>query len=469
VLATAVTRTQSNPILLAITALLILGAWSRQLLSWPALLGYVVVVVLFVPIRRYTVAAGLPVQLEPYRVLIGLVLGCWLLALLVDPRTRFKSMGLEAPVLILCAAIMISLGLNVHRITSFGISGDVAKQLSFMAGFLLVMYFGCSIVDSARTLDHLLMVVVGGGTIVGLFSIVEWQTGVNVFNQLQRVVPVLHLNPELIGEPLSRGHRVRAFASAQHPIALGALLVMLMPLALYLHRRSGRLVWLAATGILTLGALATGSRTVAIMLVALLLTFLWLKRAETIRLLPMLLPMIVVAQIVMPGTLGTFKAVLFPENGSLIAEQKGGAGNGTGRVQDLGPSLHEASRTPLFGQGYGTRLTSPDDKIVNAIILDDEWLSTLLEIGAIGTLALLWLYVRCVRMLARRAKTDDSPYGWLLTALAASITAFALGMITYDAFSFIQVTVLSFLLIGFAAAALRVGPGPARAPSLRAS
>ncbi len=78
--------------------------------------------------------------------------------------------------------------------------------------------------------------------------------------------------------------------------------------------------------------------------------------------------------------------------------------------------------------------------------------------GAVGALCLLWLYVRSVRMLARAGKPDESAHGWLLTSLAAAIAAFAVGMLTFDAFSFIQVTFLSFILLGAAAVALRLGP-----------
>ena len=302
-----------------------------------------------------------------------------------------------------------------------------------------------------------MILLVAGGTIVAIFSIVEWKAGYNAFNALERFIPILNLDQSLIAPP-ERGFRTRAYASAQHPIALGAMLVLLLPLAVYLYRRYHQLAWMGCAAALTLGALATGSRTAATMLLAELLVFLWIKRAETIRLLPMLLPLILVCQIVMPGTLGTFRAILFPEQG-LIAEQQGGeGGSGSGRIADLGPSLEEWSRTPLFGQGFGTRLTSESDTVVNAKILDNEWLATLLEVGAVGALCLLWLYVRSVRMLARAGKPDESAHGWLLTSLAAAIAAFAVGMLTFDAFSFIQVTFLSFILLGAAAVALRLGP-----------
>ena len=43
--------------------------------------------------------------------------------------------------------------------------------------------------------------------------------------------------------------------------------------------------------------------------------------------------------------------------------------------------------------------------MVNARILDDQWLATLLEVGAFGVLALLWLYARARPQLGRAAKT----------------------------------------------------------------
>ena len=467
-LATAAFRLQANPVLAAMAGGLVVVAWQRYLLAWPTLLGYVIVVILFIPIRRYTISAGLPLSLEPYRLLIAGVLLAWLFALLADPETRWRRMGIEAPVIGFTVTLIISIALNVGTITSTGITNEIVKQVSFFASFLLVMYFVSSVITRRWELDGLLVLLVAGGTVVALFSIVEWRLGYNAFNTLERFVPILNLDQSLVGTP-ERGFRTRAYGSAQHPIALGALLVLLLPLSVYLYRRYDRLAWMACGAVLTLGALATGSRTAATMLLAELVVFLWIKRKETIRLLPMLLPLIIVCQVVMPGTLGTFKAILFPEQG-LIAEQQGGeGGTGSGRIADLGPALAEFERAPLFGQGFGTRLTSETDTVVNAQILDNEWLGTLLEVGAIGTLCLLWLYVRSIRTLARAGRADESTRSWLPTALAAALTAFAVGMLTFDAFSFIQVSFVSFILIGVAAVALRMQPERDPAPPWRAS
>ena len=61
----------------------------------------------------------------------------------------------------------------------------------------------------------------------------------------------------------------------------------------------------------------------------------------------------------------------------------------------------------------------------------------------------------------RAARVDPGPHGWLLAGLAASIAAFAVGMVTFDAFSFGQATFLAFVLIGLSVSALRFSKAPA--------
>jgi polysaccharide biosynthesis protein PslJ len=454
ILATAYAGSHAMVTLGAVTSTLVVLAWRRTLLAWPTLLGLIVAVILFVPVRRYTLGGGLPFGLEPYRVLIGLVLVAWLLALLVDARTRFRPTDLDLPVLLLLAAIGCSLVFNAGRATE--LSGTVAKGLFLFLSFLFVMYFVSSAVRRRPVLDGVVKLFVIGGTLIALSAVAEWRTGYNVFDHLDRVIPLLNPVDSAYVGWLERGDRPRAYASAQHSIALGAALAIIMPFAVYLYRRTGSFVWMAAAAILTLGAMATGSRTAIVMLATTLVVFLVVKRRATIRLLPLLLPLVLVVQIAMPGSLGTFRAVFFPEDG-LVAEEHGDAGqSGSGRLADVGPSLKEWGQTPMFGQGFGTRLTSADDPQVNALILDNQWLGSLLELGALGFFALVWLFVRAIRRLGRHARSNDEPHGWLLSALCAAIAAYAVGMFTYDAFAFVQVTLLLFVMLGLSGPALRL-------------
>jgi O-antigen ligase len=272
---------------------------------------------------------------------------------------------------------------------------------------------------------------------------------------------MLFFDQEAFGEAVHRGSGVRALASAEHPIALAAMLVLIIPLSVYLYRRSGRAVWLLCGTLLTLGALSTGSRTAAVMLMSTLVVFFWLKRGETIRLAPLLVPLLVVIQVAMPGTLGTLRGILQPSY--VIQEQSTEMGSGSGRLADLGPSFAELAANPLFGQGFGTRVVLAGGDGNSAQILDNQWLGTLLEIGFVGALALAWLFLRAIRLLARRARAPD-PQSWLATSLAASLVAFTVGMFTFDAFGFTQVTFLAFVLLGFAAVLTTKEFGPEPEP-----
>jgi hypothetical protein len=185
--------------------------------------------------------------------------------------------------------------------------------------------------------------------------------------------------------------------------------------------------------------------------------FFWLRPRETKRLLPLLVPALVVVHFALPGTIGSLKGAFFPEGGIVAEQQRIIPGNqlrSDGRLADIGPSLRQVARRPLFGQGFGTRIVGFDEKYNNAAILDDQWLGTLLETGLLGAGAWLWLIFRSIRRLGRAAKEDTSPRGWLLVGLASSIAAFAVGMLTYDAFGFTQVTFVFFVLLALAAVTL---------------
>src|SRR5262249_12530644 len=149
----------------------------------------------------------------------------------------------------------------------------------------------------------------------------------------------------------------------------------------------------------------------------------------------------------------------FPKGG-LIAEQQDAA-NGHARLSSLGPALHdEFARDPVFGEGFATRVTtpSPNTPVPNAPILDDQWLGVLCDTGAAGAVALGPRFVGFLRRLRREAKCDPSERSSLLTALAASVTGYAVSMLTYDSFSFIQVTFLLFIFLGLGSAVLQASP-----------
>jgi hypothetical protein len=429
---------------------LVAAVWYQTLLAWRNLLALLIVVILFIPIRRYALPGDLPFQLEPYRLLVFLIVAAWVASLLADPRVRIRTSGFERPVLLIAFAITASVLANPGRISST--SSDSVKLITFFVSFFLVFYLIVSVVRSLETVDLLLRLLVGGGALVAFSAIVESRTGYNAFNHLGKVIPLLR--EQAIPWVGQDGRGDRAFASAQHPIALGAALDLIAPLGVYVAVKTKKWWWWIAVFLLVVGSLATYSRTSVLMLVAIVLVFIRLRPVQMKRLWPALVPALLMLHVMAPGTIGTLKNSFFPAGG-LVAQQKAEAGKaGSGRLADLGPGLHEWSGHPLFGEGFGTRVVNGPN--ANANILDDQWLGTLLETGIVGVVAWLWLIARVTRRLSREAKRDPTDRGWLAVGLAASVVSYGASMLTYDAFAFIQATFIFFFVLGFAAVVLRL-------------
>jgi polysaccharide biosynthesis protein PslJ len=446
----------------------LLAAAHKRLLQWRGLIAMTILVILLIPIRRYTLPASLPFNLEPYRVLVAFVLVGWICSLLVDPRVRLRASGLEPPLAAFGFAILASLFANPDRVAS--VAPVLNKQLMFFASYLLLFFLIVSVVTKRGDIDLLSKVLVTGGALVGVAAIVQSRTGYNVFDHLSRAFPFLNTEALPFDEGndptgVSRGGRIRAYGSAQHPIALGAALAMLLPIAVYLAYRFRQARWWIAAALLVLGEFATVSRTGILMLIVVVIGFAIIQPRSRKWFMPAMIPAVVVIHFAVPGTLGTLAQSFFPEGG-LIAQQKNQS-VGSGRLATLGPVLrHEFLPNPVLGEGFSTRIVEADGDVgPNAVILDDQWAGILVETGIVGALSLAWLFIRFVRRWGREAKRKDSDSCWLLAAVVLSLVSYGIGMFTFDAFSFVQVTFLFFIILGLGAAAYRLATTPDLQPS----
>jgi hypothetical protein len=433
-----------------------LVAWHQTLLRWPAVVGLLVSIMLFVPIGRYSIPVDLPFGLELYRVAVALVLAGWVAALLVDPSVRLRRSPFQVPLLIIMCATFGSLAVNVGRVAPLG--SAVLKAITFFLSFVLVHYLLISVVRSKRTVENLAKLLVVGAAVVAAFSIVEQRAGFNVFDHVARVLPFLQFNGPVEAD---RAGLVRAVGSSAHPIELGVVLALAVPLGLALVFGSGRRWWIP-TAVLAIGVMSAVSRTPILVLVAAGLVLLWLQPRDVKRLLPMVVPLVVVVNLAVPGSIATLKNAFFPVGG-LVEEQSAYYREADpllagGRIRQLGPMLNEASRTPVLGQGFATRQTGFNNPLRNAPILDNQWLGLLLELGIVGVVGWAALFVGSARRLGRAARRRAGPDGWMAAGLAASIVGFGVAMVTFDGFAFIQATFVFWILISLSGSLLLSEP-----------
>jgi hypothetical protein len=447
----------------------VLATGHRALLKWPSLLTGIVIVIFFIPIKRYALPAGLPFSLEPYRLLIAVVAVAWLTSLMIDPELKLRTSGLEAPIAAFIFAAVASVGFNVGHIDSLGLTQYVVKTLTFFATFFILFYFVVSVIHTRANIDRLIRVIVGSGAIVAVAALIEYRTHDNLFNHVGQFLPFLKFQDPKVtagldASYLDRSGSFRAYASSAHPIELSAVLTMLIPFAGYLLKKTGERRWMLAIVVLVIGVFATLSRTGIVMLVVLGVVFFRNRPREAKRLLPALVPALLAVVIVLPHTLGSLYAQFFPKQGLVAQQSQIGTDHNNkvsdGRLADIPPSITEWSRKPLFGQGFGTRLTDSAQSVrlhvPLARILDDQWLSSLLETGIVGVIALLWLFRRSNKRMRRIARSEDGDDAWLATAVLASVTAFAVGMLTFDSLGFVQVTILLFLTLALGSALTNV-------------
>ena len=448
--AAVVSGSAVKPALAAALLVTTVASLHRRLFAWGALLNLIVVIIMFVPMRRYALPSSLPFQLELYRVVIAAVLFIWATALLADPRIRVAKSIVDVPLLSIFLVAAASIAVNYPAIAAEQATSSAIKQLTFLVSYLCFFYLLVSLVRDFETIDSLIRIVVGCGTVVAISGIVEYQTHFNVFNHIQTVVPILHQVADP-GEAV-RGGNLRVLASSQHPIALGAVLVMLVPFALYLANKTGQRRWIVSTALLCVTAFATGSRTAIVMLAVILIVYLCLYPRQTLRLWPLAIPLVLAIHLGAPGIMSEIYRLFFPKGG-IVADQAD-ANIGSSRIASLGPGLHLIGLNPLFGGGYGSRIFSASDP--NAFIVDDQWLSNGIDTGLLGIAVWIWFFVRFLRPIFGAARRAATPYAGLFTACGASTTAFAAGMLTYDAFSFIQTTFVLFLIVGIGCVALRL-------------
>jgi hypothetical protein len=428
----------------------------RLVFTWNGALFILAAVVMFVPIRRYAIPSPFSFQLEPYRLVLLLIIVAVSVALLIDPEFRWRKMRFGVPLAVYLGTLVLSISVNTVSIVEVGLASTAVGGLANLLMMVSVLFLVRQLLTSERVVMTLLQFLAFAGAVVGFFAAVEKVTRTNVFLMFDRVLPLTLLRDD--AESFRAGG-ARAYASAQHPIALAVLLCMLIPIALYLakHARWPRnvynrgIIYGLVTLFMFLGIAAAISRTAVVVLGVMFLIVLVFRPYLAIGLGILGAPLLLVATVASPKTVGEMVGSFLDIN-SLIASQYTSAGwTGAGRLADLDPALEEAAQHPIFGVGFGTRIVVGEN--ANAFILDNHVLGTLLESGAIGVLGLavfvltppITLLVWAFRSKAAKRYTD------LAFALALSASAYAAALFFYDALGFMQTLLTLCILLAVGA------------------
>lgn len=441
-------------------------AKTPRVLTWPnALLAFVAVLWL-VPIKTYSLPVNLPFELELYRLVILALTAAFVVSSMATKRS-VEAYTASKPLFVLAAAALASQVVNARTLNApVATDNQALKSISLLLSLIVVFLLVSSTLDRFVDIERITAALVLGGVVVAVAALYEGRTEYNVFNQLGNWLPGFERNERDVLQ--LRGGRLRVMASAQHPIALGAAFVMLAPFALYFaaraRERSRRAAWVIGLILLAGGAAATVSRTTVAMVLAMGAVALFMRRQIIVKLLPLLLVLPIFVHAAAPGAIGGLLKSLRGEGGvSLIESLNARPGlPGSGRLADLGPAFDLWKTSPIVGIGVddphigvsgGDSLptTAGGERIV-PIIFDNQYLHTIVALGLLGIVALVWFVWGTARQLLRSARTTTGPPSDFLLACGAACVGYGASMMFYDSLAFIQVTLLLFI---FAALGLR--------------
>lgn len=379
--------------------------------------------------------------------IIGLAFFGWYILIWLHPSSGI-SRGLQpmrrAGVFFLCAVLLSYVSATAHTLPTLEQNG-ADRGIIMACGWLGVLLMAADAIDSLERLRTLFRRLVFGATAMAVLGIVQFFTGLNAAKYI--IIPGL-TQQQAYTDIQVRDDFNRPSATAIHPLEFGFVLALILPLAIHQARYAppGRRLrrWLQVAAISSTLPM-TVSRSAILGLAVALIVILptWSRRERWLAYVVMIFSVLGLRAII-PGLIGTLRNLFL----AIGAGSDSSAQSRTVAFQHAAPLI---SAHPLFGQGFGTFLPNI------LFYTDDQYLNSLIEIGAVGLLTLLGLFTTGW-FLARstRRATADPEVRHLAQCLAASVAVIVVGYFTFDALYFPMAAALTFLMLGCVAAAWRL-------------
>jgi O-antigen ligase len=311
--------------------------------------------------------------------------------------------------------------------------------------------------EGLRRLDDVVSVVralVWGGAVCGFVASVQYWLGRDLASLIGQSLPGFSYDGALSGIQ-GRGGLNRVPGTMLHPIELGTVSCMVLPLAIALlisdreRRLSRRLVpLLLVAACIPVSVSRSAILAAAVTMVVFVCQLGATRRAAAFVALPFALVGVFVS---VPGLIATLSSYFL---------NSGSDPSVTTRTDDYQLVELLVREAPWFGRGGGTYL--PDNMLE---ILDNSYLKWVIEFGLVGLAVLIVFYMALpvvTAVVARRRATSDQA-GLLAAAISASLAGAAVSSVTFDSLAFPGFACVQALLIGLVGALWQIvspWPGP---------
>jgi O-antigen ligase len=407
------------------------------------LAGFLVVLWLL-PFQEITLPISLPFGARLDRALLVGIAAVWLVVLLgggaMAPRVRFTAV--HWAVFAYVALAIFTMLLNLDRITIDAEDKLATGRLALLFAYALFFVIAASSIRSEE-LQPFMSLILGLAALTAIGTIYEFRADSNVFYTWARdLLPGnVHVGAATGG---SISGRRRVIGPTDHGLAVTAMLAMVLPLALVrlseAKRPSRQFLYGALAILISAGCLATVRKTGPIAVVV-AIAFVALFRPPSVpRLLVAAAAGVAVSLLVLPDAIQSVSDQIF--GGAISASD-----SSAGRIGDYPVALVDTSRHLFFGRGYGAF----DAAAVR--IFDNQYLSLLVTVGVIGTMAFIIVLLCAFGTALRSIGSSDRVRAAAGLAAAASALVFAVVCALFDAMAFPQAPYVFMLMAALGAVA----------------
>lgn len=415
---------------------------SRGRLSGDAVSLLSVYLVLLVALPSQFVVPGLGGAGSP-ALLVGVgCLACWLFLKVQRGRRDDGRQPVLWGVAALASCIALSYVAACVRPTNAAELQTATLGLISVAGWFGVLLLAHDGLVDRRRLQVLLGRLTLAGGLLAAFGLLQFVTHRSWVDELS--VPGLTLNGSLYGVQ-DRDGFTRPAGTAVHPIEFGAVLAMLLPIAVArvgtapAGRRLGRAV---APAVILLAVILSSSRSALVTaFVGVVVLVPALERRERRLVVGGAALAGVAVFVLVPGMLGTMLGLFGGIDSDTSAQS---------RLDSYGVAWQYLQHVGPFGRGLATFFPRYH-------IFDNEYVLLLIEIGVCGVLALLSLLGLSVLTGLRTVHTAIDPAARLeMQGVVGAVVAGGASLALFDALSFPMVPGFLFLMVGLVGGLRRV-------------
>lgn len=333
-------------------------------------------------------------------------------------------------------ASLVSYGAAMNRGTVVrGIEFGDRYVFSDLALTAMVVAIIAMITTTARV-ELMLKGLLLGGALSATFAAVRLVTGADLAPLF--TLPGLKVSDFLLVTSLAREGIYRPQGSAGHPLELAGVLTVIIPLGIAVAsaaRKRGERAWpwTACTGLLICGALVTVSRSVVVGLVAAVLVMAW--RWSIGRFAVTLLAAI--------AGIGLGLLLNVQVLGAVVASFANAATDSSIASRGRGATYVATHFRDHFWVGQGAGMYPA----YRQPVLDNQYLSRLMETGALGLISFVALIGVALVLALRASAATDPVIAELAGGVSGSLAALAVISLILDVSGFIQIWTVTWILV----------------------